>query len=295
MVRKVYERLGCDSRKCVDSNFPSSTMYAKKSLGQHFLQSKKALSQIINAGDIHADDMVLEIGPGKGVLTEQLVTLSDKVIAVEKDRELVTYLSEHFSDAIAKNRLDLIQADILKWDPEILRFYNKPYKLIANIPYYITGAIIEKFLSTSQQPERMVLLMQREVAERIVACDDKQSILSVAVQVYGTPRIVGRVPPGAFVPPPTVESAVLLIENIGRDFFSDCDEALFFSILKAVFGKKRKQIGGTLTEYLGHNKQALLVLEQSNIPATSRPEDLTRFQWKALTQATAAVTKNSVQ
>ena len=112
-------------------------MKAKKSLGQHFLKSEKALSQILDAGDVHADDIVLEIGPGQGALTERLLALAGKVIAIEKDAALIPFLQEKFAKEIAEGRLDIVEKDILKFDTEDLRFYKRPYKLIANIPYYI--------------------------------------------------------------------------------------------------------------------------------------------------------------
>ncbi|MFZ4500103.1 MAG: 16S rRNA (adenine(1518)-N(6)/adenine(1519)-N(6))-dimethyltransferase RsmA [Minisyncoccia bacterium] len=277
-------------------------MKAKKSLGQHFLKSEKALSQIVDASDPAANDIILEIGPGHGVLTERLLSFAGKVIAVEKDKDLIPVLEERFADAIAKGKLEILHKDILEFDPELFSFYkDHPYKLVANIPYYITGAIIEKFLSTPYLPERMVLLMQKEVAERIIARqpsgsgqarDKKESILSIAVKAYGIPKIVGKVAPGSFVPPPTVDSAILLIENISRDFFIDpttksvlCNEALFFKVLKGVFGKKRKQIGGSLAELFNDKELALRALEDSSIDSKTRPEDIALATWKILTQA----------
>jgi 16S rRNA (adenine1518-N6/adenine1519-N6)-dimethyltransferase len=256
-------------------------MKAKKSLGQHFLKSEKALRQIIDAGDIHADDIVLEIGPGHGVLTERLLKLAGKVIAIEKDRELIPLLEEKFTREIQEGKLDIVEQDVLEFNPETLRFYEKPYKLIANIPYYITGAIIEQFLSTAYQPELMVLLMQKEVADRIVAKDKKEGILSIAVKAYGAPKIVGIVPPGAFAPAPTVDSAVLLIENISREFFSGVDETLFFKIMKTCFGQKRKQLGHTLA-LLYKKEEFLPLLEQTKLSPKVRPEELSKEQWKLL-------------
>jgi 16S rRNA (adenine1518-N6/adenine1519-N6)-dimethyltransferase len=265
---------------------------AKKHLGQHFLTSQKALFDMVDAGDIHADDLVLEIGPGKGVLTERLVALADKVIAIEKDVDLIPLLKEKFTDAIAKERLEILPRDILTFDPEILRFYNKPYKLIANIPYYITGAIIEQFLGASYQPSKMVLLIQKEVADRIIARDQKsgnlggtQSILSIAVAAYGTPKIVAKVPAGAFFPPPKVDSAIISIEGISRTFFSDVSEQRFFEVLKFCFGKKRKQLLGTLTELLEDRTKALSVLQKADIPEKARPENLLKEDWKRLVQS----------
>jgi 16S rRNA (adenine1518-N6/adenine1519-N6)-dimethyltransferase len=265
-------------------------VYAKKSLGQHFLTSTRALSQIVEAGNIEQKNRVIEIGPGKGVLTERILAKGATVTAIEKDAELIPLLGERFATEIASGALTLVEADILKYDLSTIP--QEPYKVIANIPYYITGAIIEQFLSTPHQPNRMVLLMQREVAERIVARDRKQSILSIAVWVYGVPRIVDRVPPGAFVPPPTVESAILSIEGISRHFFEDCDETLFFALLKSIFGKKRKQIASSLSDYLANRALAELILTRAGIDPKTRPETMSKETWKILTQTVAAnVTK----
>jgi 16S rRNA (adenine1518-N6/adenine1519-N6)-dimethyltransferase len=263
-------------------------MKAKKHLGQHFLKSEKALTQIVDAGDIHSDDIVLEIGPGTGALTSKLILLADKVVAVEKDRELISLLNEKFSDAIKKTRLDIVEKDILKFDPEVMHFYKKPYKLIANIPYYITGAIIEKFLSAKNQPDQIVLLIQKEVAERIVAKDGKESVLSIAVKVYGQPKIIAKVPAGAFSPAPKVDSAVISIKNISRDFFKDlpaqagCDEEVFFKVLKFVFGKKRKQIEGSLADFIKNRDRAKEILSKTRLDPKSRPENLNFSDWKKL-------------
>ncbi len=267
-------------------------MKTKKHLGQHFLTSQKALFDMVTAGDIHKDDLVLEIGPGKGVMTERLLELSGKVITIEKDTELIPLLKEKFEKQLNSGQLEVLPKDILLFDLSILKEYKKSYKLIANIPYYITGAIIEQFLSTQYQPSRMVLLIQKEVADRIIARDQKtgnlggkQSILSIAVGAYGTPKIVAKVPAGAFFPPPKVDSAIISIENISRDFFKDTNEELFFEILKHCFGKKRKQLLGSLTDLLEERTRAKQVLQQANITETARPETLSKEDWKALTQA----------
>ena len=264
-------------------------MKAKKYFGQHFLTSQKALFYMVSAGGIHKDDLVLEIGPGKGVLTEKLLELAGKVIAIEKDAELIPLLKERFAKELESGRLEILPKDILKFDPEILREYKKPYKLIANIPYYITGAIIEQFLGASHQPERMVLLIQKEVAERIIARDQlsgnlggKQSILSIAVSVYGTPKIISKVPAGAFFPSPKVDSAIISIKNISRKFFDGMSEQKFFEVLKFCFSRKRKQLLGSLTEYLGDRTKALSVLQKAGISEKARPETLLKEDWKRL-------------
>lgn len=291
-------------------------MKAKKHLGQHFLTSQKALFDMVTAGDIHKNDLILEIGPGKGVLTERILELAGKVITIEKDTELIPLLKEKFEKELNSGQLEILPKDILLFDPSILKEYKKPYKLIANIPYYITGAIIEQFLGANHQPERMVLLIQKEVAERIIARDQlsgnlggKQSILSIAVNAYGTPKIVAKVPAGAFFPPPKVDSAIISIENISRDFFKDTDpprigsprfseageplrveagEKLFFEILKSCFGKKRKQLLGSLGDFLENKDKAMSVLQIANISPKARPETLSKEDWRKIAQTVSS-------
>lgn len=217
---------------------------AKKSLGQHFLNSKHVLGQIIEAAKIKKGDKVLEIGPGTGVLTEALLAAGAHVLAIEKDDRAIEGLRNKFltgpNGEEMANNLDIIHGDIL--DDAGYKLPTEPYLVVANIPYYITGAILEKFLEAEHKPDRMVLLVQKEVADRIVALDGKESILSVSVKAFGKPKIVAKVPPGCFTPPPTVDSAILTIENItGKTFQEDNIEvSRFFSVVKAAFAHKRK-------------------------------------------------------
>lgn len=257
----------------------STLMKAKKSLGQHFLTSEKALAQIVEAGAISTTDTVVEIGPGTGVLTAYLTARAGMVIAIEKDRDLIPVLQEQYADEIEEGSFKLIEGDILSLDLGIL---PQGYKLIANIPYYITGAIIERFLSANNQPERMVLLIQKEVADRIVARDKKESVLSIAVKAYGTPKIIAKVPAGAFNPPPKVDSAIIAIEGISKRFFSDINEQQFFALLKFIFGKKRGQLGGRLGEYIQDKERARTILTTLGIDVKIRAEDLSLSQWHDL-------------
>jgi 16S rRNA (adenine1518-N6/adenine1519-N6)-dimethyltransferase len=254
-------------------------MKAKKSLGQHFLKSESALAKITAAANLSSNDAVLEIGPGTGILTARLLAEAGKVLAIEKDRDLIQVLQEAFSSELAQGKLELIDGDILKFDPKTIG----AYKLVANIPYYITGAIIEQFLSTENNPSTMVLLIQKEVAERIVARDGKESVLSIAVKAYGKPRIVAKVPAGAFNPPPKVDSAILAIENISRDFFAGIEEKGFFEILKFVFGKKRGQLGGRL-KTLYPELPIEEILRSIDLDPKLRPENLSPEDWKRLVQ-----------
>jgi 16S rRNA (adenine1518-N6/adenine1519-N6)-dimethyltransferase len=227
-----------------DSSYISNRTRAKKHLGQHFLTSQKALFDMVTAGQVVSGDLVLEIGPGKGVLTKELLEKGAQVIAIEKDADLLPLLKEKFEKELGREQLQILPKDVLAFDPSILKEYKKSYKLIANIPYYITGAIIEQFLGAKHQPSTMVLLIQKEVAERIIARNEKtgnlggkQSILSIAVSVYGQPKVVSKVPSGAFFPPPKVDSAIIAIENINRSFFEGIDEKKFFEVLKFCFGR----------------------------------------------------------
>lgn len=225
-------------------------MKAKKSLGQNFLKSAKAVREIVGAGEIVKGETVLEIGPGTGILTRALLDAGAHVVAVEKDRELVELLKGEFVKEIKSKKLELVEGDILTSPlaPLLGEGEGKAqYKLIANIPYYITGAIIRKFLDITNQPSMMVLLVQKEVAERIVSRDGKESILSVAVKAYGIPKIISKVPRGAFVPAPNVDSAVLQISNI-KHFGTQAQEKRFFEILHAGFAHKRKKLVSNLKQ-----------------------------------------------
>ena len=231
----------------------NAVMKPKKSFGQNFLTSTAARAAIVGAGHIQTGESILEIGPGKGFLTEALLLAGAQVTAVELDLELVSFLKEKFNTESFK-QIQILHADILKYDISAL---PDKYKLIANIPYYITGAIIERFLSATHKPSLMVVLVQREVAERIVARDSKESILSIAVKVYGEPQIVTRVSAGSFYPKPKVDSAVLSIANINNDFFDSFTdpgraELLFFKVLKGGFQYKRKYLISNLIKILNN-------------------------------------------
>lgn len=253
-------------------------LFAKKSLGQHFLNSPAALAHIVEAGRLAADDIVLEIGPGTGILTETLLTTGARVIAVEKDDRAYELLKTKYAPAIAAGKLTLHHGDILEVDRPALGLISGKFKLIANIPYYITGQILETFLEHTPRPTCIVVLVQKEVAERIVARDGKESILSISVKAFGTPRIVARVPRGAFVPPPTVDSAILEISNISDIQFTqkNVDVKRFFQIVKAGFAHKRKVLRSNIAEIDG---MGLEKLEKIGLSPNIRAEDLTTAQW----------------
>ncbi len=188
-------------------------IFAKKSLGQNFLSSKKIVERIVMEAKVSKEDCVLEIGPGKGILTEALLEKVKKVIAVEKDDFLFEFLKEKFAKEIKVKKLEIIHEDIVDFDQEKIK---KPYKLVANIPYNITGEILRKFLSGKNKPESMTVLVQKEVAERIFARDGKESLLSISVKIFGTPRLGFVISRGQFNPVPNVDSRVLSIDNINE-------------------------------------------------------------------------------
>lgn len=252
---------------------------AKKSLGQNFLKSQAALAEIIAAGKLGKDDTVLEIGPGKGALTEKLLAYAGKVIAIEKDNELVSFLSEKFAEEIKNKKFILLNDDVLEFD-EKEYFKKNPYKIIANIPYNITGAILRKFLSSGAQPSLMVLLVQKEVAERIVARDKKESILSISVKAYGTPRYVAKVAARYFSPAPKVDSAIISIESISKTQFASLkEENRFFELVRAGFAHKRKLLAGNLAS-AGFDPKSILTV--CGIPEHARAENLTSENWICL-------------
>jgi len=243
----------------------------RANLGQHFLRSQSALSAIEKAGNLNKNDVVLEIGPGHGFLTKKLLKSGAKVIAVEKDAGLCRELAERFEKEMQLGQLVLINRDIRDFGASMLGFN----KVIANIPYYITGEILRTFLGATHQPTSMVLLVQKEVAERIVAKNDKESLLSISVKAYGVPSYVKTVKRASFSPPPAVDSAILSIKDISRNFFGDVDESFFFSVVRKGFSHKRKLLSGNL-------RIPGAELEKVGVSATARAEDLSISDWKNL-------------
>ena len=256
-------------------------MRAKKSLGQNFLNSSSVAKEIVRAGNLNVGDTVLEIGPGKGFLTKEILATGASVICVEKDDRMIPILSETFAAELEAGQLSLIHGDIVELIEKNSFKLPKSYKIIANIPYYITGFILRAFLEHPHKPSSMILMVQKEVADRILARDDKESILSLSVKAYGVPRIVKKVPARYFTPPPNVDSAVIAIENItGAAFSSTSHEKKFFELVKTAFAHKRKQLGGNLKELYG--KDIEMILKKHDINPKSRSEDIPITTWLTL-------------
>ena len=268
-------------------------LHAKKSLGQHFLRDPRILRKIADAAKLTAEDTVLEVGPGEGTLTAFLLEQAGKVIAVEKDARLIPVLRQKFASEIASSKLNLIHADILSLDPSAYGLEPRAYKVVANLPYYITGQFLRAFLETEHQPSDMVLLLQKEVARRIVAKDKRESVLSISVKAYGTPRYVDTVKAGSFIPPPKVDSAILTIENISKEFFKSFEvqpqegssrsnlketaEKQFFELLKKGFAHPRKFLSSNL-------KITAEELVACGLKATARAEELSLSDWKCVAE-----------
>ncbi len=260
---------------------------AKKSLGQNFLKSEPALKMMCEAGKVTKEDIVLEIGPGKGALTSRLLEKVKMVIAVEKDYDLIKILEEKFSPEIKSGALKLVQGDILNFDPSEYKLKQGDYKIIANIPYNITGAIFKKFLSGEIKPSTMVLLVQKEVAMRIVARDNKESILSLSVKTYGTPKYMMKVGKRFFSPMPKVDSAIIAINNISRNNFksnsSINEEEKFFEVIKAGFAHKRKVLKKNL-EQVAKADTIYSMFKELGINEKARAEDLQLPIWLNITK-----------
>ncbi|MBU1292484.1 ribosomal RNA small subunit methyltransferase A [Patescibacteria group bacterium] len=255
-------------------------MFAKKSLGQNFLMHRQTGERIVLAADLPKEAVVLEIGPGTGMLTRELLKRTARVVAVEADYSLIPQLEETFAEEIAEGKLQLISADIRAFSAEII---GSDYHVVANIPYYITGELIRQFLTEKHQPKSMTLLVQKEVAVRI-ARSKKESLLSLSVKVYGTPSYCFTVPRGAFMPAPNVDSAVLSIKGISRSSFTNpTQEQQFFACIRAAFAHKRKRLAKNLEELWGR-EEILSSLTKCGIPIDARAEDLSLSDWLSVSK-----------
>ena len=253
---------------------------AKKSLGQNFLKSEHALTTMTKLAKEAGNQHILEVGPGKGALTCKLIEAGFSVTAVELDERMVEYLNEKCVDAITQKQLNLIYGDVRSIDTQQL-FPHTEYSLVANIPYYLTNMIIRKFLTTEKKPSTIILLVQKEVAKRIVASDGKESLLSLSVKFFGDPRFIEKVPKRFFSPVPKVDSAIIAIENIGKSPRTKEEEEAFFTIIHHAFSQKRKQAMKLLRPHYDEKKLSSAFMN-CNIPSDTRAEDISLSQWMCL-------------
>ncbi len=258
----------------------SYDLRARKSLAQHFLVDGSVLGNIITAAELTPSDTVIEVGPGLGVLTQTLAERAGKVIAIELDNHLTDILRTHFNDS---NKVMVINEDVLKVNPTNILGKQTDYKIVANLPYYITSAVIRHFLEASVQPKLMVLMVQKEVAKQITAKPGEMSLLSVSVQLYGKPTIVSKVSATCFYPAPEVDSAILKIEVYPQPKVQTNDIAGFFTLVRAGFSANRKQLVNSLANGLKLPKHdIILMLEQAEIEPARRAETMTIDEWGLL-------------
>ena len=264
---------------------------ARKGLGQHFLIDDEVLSLVTSAAELTPSDIVVEIGPGLGVLTRELARRAGWVITIELDSKLANILKQTL--APFKN-ITIINEDILEIAPETLIEQQKSrfppvtnshfsYKVVANLPYYITSPVLRHFLEASVKPQLMVVMVQKEVAEAIVAEPGQMSLLSISVQLYGKPRIVSYVLAQCFYPVPEVDSAILRIDLYSQPAVGVTDERSFFQLARAGFTAPRKQICNSLAQGSGLPKaEVLSLLEKAGIVPQRRAETLTLEEWARL-------------
>lgn len=256
------------------------TFAHKKSLGQHFLNSDYIPKKLCDAAGALAGKTVLEIGPGTGALTSELLLRGAKVIAIEADQRAIAALEEAFPAAIARQQLTIHHHDARTLNPAQFGLVKHSYIVISNIPYYLTGQLLRTLLESPCQPSTIVFLIQKEVAERI-ARDKKESLLSLSVKAFGTPSCICTVKRGHFTPPPNVDSAILAITNISDGNFTLFSQADFFTLLHKGFGQKRKQLLGNLAET--YDRSLLeTIFTTLDLPLTIRAEDLTLTTWLTL-------------
>jgi 16S rRNA (adenine1518-N6/adenine1519-N6)-dimethyltransferase len=255
----------------------------KKSLGQNFLTTGVVPQWMCEAGRVEAGDIVIEIGPGTGALTRALLARGAIVYAVETDDRAVTVLNETFATEITAGQLHLIYDDVRTFDFATLPIHQNAYKIVANIPYYLSGFLLRHCLELPEPPAIIVFLMQKEVVERI-ARDKKSSLLSLSVRVYGEPKYYKTVSRGHFKPAPKVDSAILAIHNIAHEALpTTADRVAFFTLLHAGLGQRRKQLLGTLTS-LYPRETLENIFTELQLPLTVRGEDLAIKTWLTLYQ-----------
>ena len=259
-----------------------------KGLGQNFLIDETVADRIVEASDLAPDDVVLEVGPGTGLLTRRLADRVAQLVAVEIDRKLVKLLAETLG---GRDNVRVVQGDILQIDfvAELMAVLglqeaaSLSYKVVADLPYYITSAVLRRLLSARVRAKQLTLMVQREVAERILSGPGSLSLLAISVQVYGHPELVCRVPASAFYPQPKVESALLRVRLHDSPRVPEADLPRFFRVARAAFGQKRKQLHNSLTHNLHLPRERVLAaLAEAGIDSRRRPQTLTIEEWSTL-------------
>ena len=251
----------------------------KKSLGQNFLFDENVLARIADTAVLTPTDIVLEIGPGLGALTKLLAENVRQVTAVELDDRFLPILQQELAPY---NNVTIIHGDILEQNPNAL--FSEPYKVVANVPYYITGAILRHLLTAEHKPTTMILTVQKEVADRMTAVPPDMSLLSVSTQFYGRTERITTIKAGAFWPRPDVDSAVVKIDLFAERPLPFSEEAAFFQLVKAGFSQKRKQLQNNLRQLNLSREEVQQLLDAANINGRRRAQTLTITEWITLYQ-----------
>lgn len=253
----------------------------KKGLGQNFLVEEGYLQKIVAAAGVSKEDEVLEIGAGIGSLTRYLALRASRVTAVELDRNLFPLLKRVLKEF---DNVKLVQGDIMELDLAYL-VSSSGYKVVANIPYYLTSNLIRRLLESDRSPSMLALTVQQEVAQRVCAHSGEMSLLSLSVQLYGQPHIALEIPAGAFYPVPRVDSVLLVVDLFAQARIPAEDRNAFFALAKSAFGQKRKMLRNSLAGAPGVGKEAAgKLLEQAGIDGKRRPQTLSLTEWARLSQ-----------
>ena len=274
----------------------------KKSLGQNFLVDRRSLERIVEAAELSREDVVLEIGPGLGTLTRLLAEKAGRVIAVELDQRLIEVLSQTLADY---PNVEIVHGDILQLDPaELIRNATPPapalsnlqFKVVANLPYYITSAVLRHLLTAQVKPKLMVVTVQLEVAHRITAAPGDMSLLAVSVQFYGQPRIVARIKAGAFYPAPQVDSGVVRIALHPQPIVEVDDVDSFFEVVRAGFAQRRKQLRNALAAELAlPPNEVSQALAAAGINPRRRAQTLGIEEWAKVWKEMQRITIECIQ
>lgn len=271
-------------------------IHTKKKLGQHFLVDDAVLEKILSAAELTKNDTVIEVGPGLGLMTQELAKRAGWVIAIELDNRLAALLQ----DNLQTENVVVLNEDVLGTEPAKLLKGSAPhfppqlhsYKVVANLPYYITSPVLRHFLEAPIKPETMVVMVQKEVAETIAAKAGDRSVLSIAVQFYGKPSIVANVPAASFFPPPEVDSAIVKIDVYKKPPVAVSDVEGFFKLVRAGFTAARKQVANSLAKGLDLPKEEVLaLLAKAKIDPQRRAETFTLEEWATLHNAYIRVKK----
>lgn len=284
-------------KKIKNSNGMPAEKSPKKSLGQNFLRDPKILKKIVDFAQIEKTDTVVEVGPGEGTLTKLILEKVEKVIAIEKDERMVEFLNEKFKSEIESSKLQIIYGDALEIENLLknAKLEIENYVLIGNIPYYITGALFKKALESENRPKSLTFVVQKEVAERIMARpshkatagkarDGKESILSISIKAYGEAYYGGIIKAGSFYPAPKVDSAIIAVREISVEKLKHINIQTFFHILKMGFAHKRKLLIRNLSRTGLDTLEMKEVFKKCGLSEKVRAEDLKVEDWLRLTK-----------